>query len=229
MLPVLSRRLLAVAGYVSGKVAADIGTDHGYLPIYLVGGGKCERAYACDAADGPLAAAKRNIEAYGLTDRIRTVKTDGMKAVEGKAETYIIAGMGGELIARIIAQSPFIRGGAYRLVLQPMTRAAYLRRFLFGAGFAVPRETVVAEDGRYYVVMLAVFDGVCRRRSAFEERCGAYEALDRVEDRSALRHYLQTLLREENKIRDGRERGGLDTAAQKEMIGALRRYLKENL
>ena len=102
-------RLLAVSRSVrNGVTLYDIGTDHAYLPIFLVNEGRTADAYACDVSEGPLSSAERNIASAGLSDRIKTVLSDGLSAV---GIVYpcdiVIAGMGGELVASIIGAKPF--------------------------------------------------------------------------------------------------------------------------
>ena len=102
----LSKRLMLCAGLVAGgKTVCDFGTDHALLPVYLVENGVCERAHACDIADGPLKSAQKSVEASPCADRIRIIKSDGLDNVspEGISDV-VIAGMGGELIIDIVAR-----------------------------------------------------------------------------------------------------------------------------
>ena len=100
----LSKRLEQVASMVTkGNIIADIGTDHGYVPIYLVEKGICPKAYAMDINQGPIESAIKNIENYGLSEKIQAIKSNGLEKLEPeKADTIIIAGMGGELIVNIL-------------------------------------------------------------------------------------------------------------------------------
>lgn len=139
---------------VSGGTVADVGTDHAYLPLYLVASGKCASAVASDIADGPLARAAGTIRGY--EDRIRLVRSDGLKAIdESDADCIVIAGMGGDLIRRIIESSGWSFEGK-TLVLQPMTRHQELRRWLWDAGFAVPEERLSEDAGTLYRALKAV-------------------------------------------------------------------------
>ncbi|MCL2487650.1 MAG: class I SAM-dependent methyltransferase [Oscillospiraceae bacterium] len=157
----LSPRLSALAALVlPGSVAADIGTDHARLPIWLVSGGVCPRAVACDIAAGPLAAAARNIAWAGLAGRIQTRLGDGLAALgPGEADTVIIAGMGGENIAAILARCEWAKSPDIRWLLQPMTRPERLREYLYANGFAVKQEEVARERRRLYLILSAVYTG----------------------------------------------------------------------
>lgn len=161
----LDPRLLAVAEAVRpGAVAADIGTDHGYLICALVGGGKCPRGYAADVRPLPLEAARGHIRERGLEDRIVTVLSDGLRELPGgEIDDVILVGMGGELIGELLTAVPWTRNPDKRFVLQPMSRAAHLRRLLCREGFTILAERA-AESGRFvYTVMTAAYTGERRR------------------------------------------------------------------
>ena len=149
----LDKRLLSCADYVrAGAVFADIGTDHGYLPLFLLGEKRIERAYLCDVNAGPLSSAERNAAAEGMLDRCEFILTDGAAALSGKGITdYAICGMGGELIARIIEDATHLKTDGVRLILQPMTKQEYLRRYLASVGFSVLDERFSFDSGKYYV------------------------------------------------------------------------------
>ena len=126
----IDERLSLCASFVRpGTRLADIGTDHGYLPIRLSLDGKIESAVAADIRVKPLKSAESNIQKYGVTN-IKTVLSDGLQNISPEdAYDIVIAGMGGELIAAIIENTPWICEGNRRLILQPMTRADSLRSF----------------------------------------------------------------------------------------------------
>ena len=159
----LPRRLTAAFDLVrEGSAVADIGTDHAYLPIALVKEGKCTKAFASDVGKGPLERARENIAEAGLDGIIETVLTDGAAYFDGKADEFIIAGMGGELIYRIICDAPFLKNENIHMVLQPMTKVSLLRKALLGDGFFIEREKLVKEDGKIYTVMSVGYDGIKR-------------------------------------------------------------------
>ena len=120
----------------------------------------CPRAFASDINEGPIDRARANIAKYGLSDRITAARRDGLDGIERFAPgVVIICGMGGELIADIISRSGYPAESKCRLVLQPMSMQDKLRRFLAVNGYAIYDETVVYDDGKYYQLISAEYDG----------------------------------------------------------------------
>ena len=159
-IPTLSARLMSALPYLKkGGAVIDVGTDHAYLPIFLVREGISSRALACDINRGPIESAERNIAAAGFACQIDTLCTDGLHATEGfDPDNILIFGMGGELIIRILSEAPWVKDANVGLVLQPMTRAHLLRRWLLENGFAIVGETITHED-RYYQTISARYCG----------------------------------------------------------------------
>lgn len=157
----IDARLCSAIPYIQrGGRVADIGTDHAYLPIHLVKEGLAERALACDINEGPIESARQNIREAGLADRIDTLRTDGLHGVEAFAPTDIlIFGMGGELILRILSEAPWIRRPGISFVLQPMSRASVLRKWLLEEGFSIKGEQLTRDGRKYYQTLHAVFGG----------------------------------------------------------------------
>ncbi|MBO4979060.1 MAG: SAM-dependent methyltransferase [Clostridia bacterium] len=166
-LPPISKRLLSALPYVrEGTFLADIGTDHAYLPLYLCLTGRVRGAVAADVREGPLAVAGANIRAYGLEDKITTCLSDGLQRIAPYApEDITVFGMGGELIASILAAVPWTKDPSLRFVLQPMTKPETLRQFLDLEGFSVLGETLTKEDGRIYQTLVVTYDGQTRTHS----------------------------------------------------------------
>ena len=158
----LGKRLLSAAGFVrQGAYFADIGTDHAYLPLFLLDAGRIKRAFCSDINRGPLDSARRNAIERGLEDKITLVLADGATALDGNGITdYAVCGMGGELIAKIIEDSPHLYDTEVHLILQPMSRQAILRKFLAKEGFEIIKERFSLDAGKYYVTMLARYTGV---------------------------------------------------------------------
>lgn len=142
-----------------GARLADIGTDHAYLPVWLVSKGICPSAVAVDVREGPLERARENVTRYGMERKIRLSLSSGLTALGPEdVDDIVIAGMGGELMAEIIQQAPWVQDGKKHLILQPMTTAKELRLWLRENGFSLFREECVRSEGKVYSVMLAVFD-----------------------------------------------------------------------
>ena len=171
----LSHRLETIASFVRrGSIIADIGTDHGYIPIYLVKEGISPRALAMDVRKGPLERAKRHVHEYGLEDRICLRQSDGLHKLEaGEAVTIVIAGMGGELMVRILEEGRHVFESTERLILSPQSEPGNVRRFLETNGFCILRETMVRDEGKYYTVIEAGHGMMKYSRDCFYEygRC----------------------------------------------------------
>ncbi len=167
-------RLLAAASFVRpGAVFADIGTDHAYLPLHLLQQGRITHAIAADIGEGPLSRARAHIAASGMEGQVETVLTNGLQGLEHHGLTDIaICGMGGELIVDILSASPFVREAGIRLILQPMTRAATLRRYLASEGFAILAERPCRAAGRVYTCLCVEYDGVRRTLTPAEAEVG---------------------------------------------------------
>ncbi|RJQ28521.1 MAG: SAM-dependent methyltransferase [Peptococcaceae bacterium] len=153
----LPRRLAALAACVPhGSIVADIGTDHAFLPVYLVQSGICPMVIATDVNPGPFAAAEKVVMTYHLQDKIDLRCGDGLRVLQpGEAQVLIVAGMGGNTIRDILAAVPAMLNQFRRLILQPMVDAGDLRSWLVENGWLLADETLVEEDGRIYAVILA--------------------------------------------------------------------------
>lgn len=151
----LSTRLQAVADWVPrGARLADVGTDHGFLPVWLVKYGVIDSAIAADLREKPLETAKRSAERHGLADRISFRLCDGLTGISpDEVDTVSIAGMGGETIVAILEAAPWTRERGIRLLLQPQSGAFELRTFLRENGYRILRETIAREENRFYILM----------------------------------------------------------------------------
>lgn len=154
----LSERMKAVAAMVtSGGILADIGTDHGYVPIALMQEHKIKGAIAMDINQGPLARAKENIEAAHLQEYIQTRLSDGVQSLKvGEADSILAAGMGGELVMHILEEGKEVCQAASELILQPQSDIRKVREYLREHHYKIVDEDMVLEDGKYYPMMRVI-------------------------------------------------------------------------
>ncbi|MDF2870876.1 MAG: trmK [Anaerocolumna sp.] len=158
----LSLRLKTVADSVTGgSRVADVGCDHAYIAIHLAENNIAPRVIAMDVNKGPLSKARENIELRGLKDRIETRLSDGLaRLTPGEADTVVIAGMGGALMARILTDGEAALKEVKELILQPQSEIFLVRRYLHDNGYRIESEKMVKEDEKYYIIIKAVKDGV---------------------------------------------------------------------
>lgn len=151
----LSKRLQTVASLVTeGASVADIGTDHGYIPIYLVRENIASRVIASDINKGPLERARMHIIGHGLKGQIETRLSDGLENIKpGEVDTVIAAGMGGGLVIHILDRGKQVVDLLSVMILQPQSEMERVRRYLNSHGFFVEEEKMVEEYGKYYPVM----------------------------------------------------------------------------
>lgn len=151
----LQPRLQKLADLVpSEAVLADVGTDHGYLPVWLLQQGRIARAIASDINKKPLEHARQTASEFGYSDQIEFRLCAGLDSyVPGEADTIVIAGMGGETIASILEAAPWTKENGIQLLLQPMTKTEYLRAWLSGKGYAFTYECLVSDKDYLYPVL----------------------------------------------------------------------------
>lgn len=156
----ISERLKCVAGLVNkGARVADIGTDHAYLPIYLVQNGISNKVYACDVRKEPLRRAKLHIDEYGLSDKITTQLCDGLKEInKGDVDTVTICGMGGKLMKNILKAGIDKLGDNTQLVLSAQSELRDFRKYLLETGIYIKSEHMLLEDGKYYFIFDCVYN-----------------------------------------------------------------------
>lgn len=164
----LDSRLTAVAKLVRrGRRLADIGTDHAYLPVYLIENGIIDTAVAADLRTGPLNNARATVENHGLSDKISLRLSDGLDSFSaGEADEIVVAGMGGLLISEFVKRTDWLKNSDIHLILQPMTHAEDLRKTLFDCGFTIDRECVAKDSGKLYIIISAYF---CGKATAYDE------------------------------------------------------------
>ena len=154
----LSKRMNAVVSMVKKcDTVADIGTDHGYVPIYIIKNGISKKAFACDVNKGPLEKAKTNISNYNCSDFIETRLGSGLSVIKPfEVDTAIIAGMGGMLVIDILKNSKDTVKSLKHLVLQPQLDIDKVRRYIHSIGFKIEDEEMLIDEGKYYTVINAV-------------------------------------------------------------------------
>ena len=169
----LSKRLQAVADLVSnGVTVADVGTDHGYIPIYLVEAGKNKCAIAMDINRGPLDRAEAHIRMHGLGEQIKTRLSDGVQKLQiGECDCVIVAGMGGGLVIKIMEDGEEIFRNLTEFILQPQSDIAKVRQYLCEHNYRIIAEDMVLEDGKFYP-MMKVANGSAEEYSTLELRYG---------------------------------------------------------
>ena len=212
----MSRRMQKLASLVTeGNRLADVGTDHGYIPIALVQAGKIPSAIAMDVNRGPLARAEAHIREAGLATYIETRLSDGLRELGAEdADTVLIAGMGGMLILRILTEGIPHLSGVEELILQPQSDVYRVRDWLQKHGYRVETEELVEEDGKYYPMMRAV-RGQERRMEQAELYYGKAEVQRSPE---VLRSYLETKLQEGQRILLKLEANGKEDTARAQEI-----------
>ncbi len=224
----INKRLLACASFVrDGAVLGDIGTDHGYLPIYLLDKHKIQFAYLSDVNKGPLSKAEANAKAAGLYSKVKLCLCDGAAELEGMGITdYTIAGMGGELIASIIDSAEHIKDSSLRLILQPMSKPEILRAYLFENGFSVECEKYVFDEGKYYVCFLSKYTGERVKFCASDAYFGTEEKFFSAVSDDMLGYMNE---REKALVRmiEGKSLGGADTKSDEALLFELRRRLEK--
>ncbi|MHB8064986.1 MAG: tRNA (adenine(22)-N(1))-methyltransferase [Ruminiclostridium sp.] len=158
---ILKGRLKLLADKVPNcDVIADIGTDHAYLPIYLIQQGVCKRAIASDVRLGPVNAANNNINIYKMKDKIETRLGSGLDTIaENEAEVIIIAGMGGTLLIELLEANEQKAHKAASLILQPMIDIDVVRKWLYDHKFDIYDEELIAEGAKIYCVLSAKYNG----------------------------------------------------------------------
>ena len=155
---ILSPRLKTIADSIQGfETVADIGSDHAYLPIYLVKNKQVKSVIATDVNKGPVRIAKGRIRSHGAEEAIKVRQGDGLQAIKlGEAEVIVIAGMGGLLIRDILEKDESTARSAAMLILQPMRDSDKVRRWLVENSFDIIDEELVKEQDKIYEVIWAV-------------------------------------------------------------------------
>ena len=221
----INDRLITALPFVrNGKKFADIGTDHAYLPIYLIGIDKISFAVAADINKGPLDKARENIEKYGYSERISTVLCDGLKKIDpNEVDDIAIFGMGGELIVKIIDEAPWVKDLNKRLILQPMTHPEKLRKYLYENGFNIIDESLSFDRGKIYQTICAEYDGIVRNRDILVLHFGECILSNKsdllLDAMSALQKQLVRKI-------SGKTEGGENVSYENELLAKINEYIE---
>ena len=175
----LDKRLQAVASFVpQGAAFADIGTDHAYLPVWLLEKGIIASAVAGDIAAGPCQAACTTVAMHGAAAAISVRQGSGLAVLKpGEVDCIAICGMGGSTISSILAADMPIALSVRRLILQPMAGAATLRRWLVNKGWHIIHEELVEDEPHFYEIICAERKAGCAmpNSGAGDAACGPIE------------------------------------------------------
>lgn len=203
-----------------GHTIADIGTDHAYVPIHLVHQGHSPRAIAMDINRGPLKKAQNNIAIYGLGNLIETRLSNGLeKLCDDEVQTIIMAGMGGDLIVRILTEGSHALQTPKELILQPQSEWEKVRHALHQMGYRIEKEDMIEEDGKYYVAIRAI-QGFQSYYDEFQYVFGDYLLRKR---NSVLKEYL--LKEKKTYTRIVQELHETERLQRKERIAQINQYL----
>lgn len=222
------KRLCAAAELVrQGAVFADVGTDHALLPVFLCQCGRVVRAYATDINEGPLKAAQAQIAQASLQDKITVCLTDGLEGLSEEGITDIaICGMGGELIVSILSAAPFVKNKNIRLILQPMTHVADLRRYLAREGFSVVAEKTAFAKGKCYFCLAAEYTGTPYEISRLEADFGK-DITKNTPPSAAMAALIRAKIRAQKRKCEGLSASGVSCAEEEDYLLALCALVKE--
>ncbi len=193
----LDSRLSLCSEFVrEGRVVADIGTDHAYLPVSLVLSGKVPKAIASDINPDPLEKGRLTIKKYGLEDKISTRLSPGLEKIsEGEAQDIVIAGMGGETIISILSAAPWVKSPEIQLVLQPMSKPHLLLQYLSEEGFEIIRQETCTAADKLYTVIAATFTGKASKKDVLYPYVGELSPEKNPLDRAFIEAQLHALLK----------------------------------
>ncbi len=232
----LSERLQHIAAQVGrGETLADVGCDHGYLPILLVQEGIMQRAIAMDVNEGPLQRAAAHIAEERLGAYIQTRRSDGLEELQpAEADAVIIAGLGGALMIDILSRGKAVVQSLQQLILEPQSELAAVRRYLRSCDYRIAAEDLVLEDGKFYPI-LRVLPQEHSDLAEFSEKSGlamsvsdAYGHRLLSEGHPVLRAFLEREQAQCEQILSGLERAAQDTPRTAERKNELQEKLRCN-
>ena len=207
----LSKRLSVVASLVKpDSRLADVGTDHGYIPVYLCKTGVIKSAVASDINKGPLSSCEALVEQEGLEDKIKVRLSNGLDELcPDEFDTLIIAGMGGELIADILSRCAYL--SSKHIILNPMTHPECARKFLYDNGYEILNDFIVEDSNHYYSVFDAVYTGKTEPKSRVDYFLG------NIKDFSQKEYFIHLLNYFKNKSKSGEDYSDIITALEEKL------------
>lgn len=221
----LNPRLTSAAEFVrQGARFADVGTDHAYLPIFLLGEGRISYALCTDINEGPLASAVANAKDAGLYEQMDFCLTDGAASLSGYGITDMaICGMGGDLIASIVEAAGYLRDENINLILQPMTKQEALRDNLYRMGYEIVAESYSCDAGKYYVCMQVKYTGKSKALDDAEKEVCPKSA--RIVNKDLQIAYLNKKMSTYKKIICGKKSGGNENPRELSLVRMIEEYL----
>lgn len=218
----LDKRLSAVAGLIRhGTKFADIGTDHAYLPVYLIKNGIIDNAIAADLRKGPLENARETAEVYNLTEKIQLRLSDGLdNFTAGEVNEIAVAGMGGLLIAQFVERTEWLKNTDIHLVLQPMTHTEELRKTLLDNGFQIDKEVAVQDKDKLYIIISAYYGGEKIDYTNFDLIVGKLTS----NDDEASKIYLNHIYEKYNKKLVALKKAEKDCEELEKTVGELKKW-----
>ena len=219
---ILDKRLQAVVSFVEkGDRVADIGSDHGYIPLYLIQNNICENVLVTDINEGPLLSARKNFERFGFGDFLNTMLYDGIDPEILKTyDKIIIAGMGGLTIAGILEKvESELKEYKPRLILQPMTEQDKLRKALFKLGYRIEREKCPEASGKIYNVIYAR-SGEVEDYKELEYALGKYTLCDDDDKLNYIKKLDRVIKATQSAVSSGAKN-------KDDLLSALKKYREE--
>lgn len=227
----LDSRLRTALKYLrKDRTLLDIGTDHAYLPIYAVENGFSSGAIASDINEGPTERARKNVAECGLSEKIKVIRADGLCGLDAYVQGEVdiaIFGMGGELIAHILDASPWIKKIGNRFILQPMTAADDLRKYLAKNGFSIIEETLSEQSGKLYVTLCCEYTGKAEEISEAEALLGKYNIENNSESPIFKKMLARTVKGLEIRI-NGLQSAAKDASFEQTVLSAIQTYEVKN-
>lgn len=197
----LDKRLLTAVSLVrKDSFCVDVGTDHGYLPVYLYKNDITQNVTACDVNEKPLQSAIKTITENGLEGKINIILSNGLENIPPNlAQDVVICGMGGELILDIILASNYSQQNDRRYILQPMTNVPLLRRGLYKNGFEIIEEIPVIDTPHYYTIIHVKYKGETQDVTEVFARIGKIPKSNSIEKDEYFKH----IIKKETKVLNG--------------------------